>query len=493
MQLCVLMQGWHVVQTIGDDTIDIRGMTMHSKDVQPGDLFVCVPGKQGDGHAYAQEAVARGAVALLVMHPLPVDVPQCVCTDTRRAAAHMAAYFYGYPSQHMAVIGVTGTNGKTTTTFLLEHVFTTANKVCGVMGTIYTKLGDVRHAAAHTTPDAIAVQKTLHTMRHTGADVVVMEVSSHALVQGRVIGVDFRSAVFTNLTHDHLDYHGTMEAYGAAKALLFSRLGNGGVAGKTSVAIVNNDDEAQTTMQAATAREVITYGVCAPADVRATSLVTTMRGTTFRLHTFIGETDIDMPLLGLFNVYNALAAVTVALVEGVSLATIRTALATMPAVEGRMQRLNVGTPYDVLVDYAHTPDGLAHVLHTLRPLTVGKLITVLGCGGDRDPLKRPLMGQVSSQYSDYSIITSDNPRHESPQRIAEAIEAGILASAQAHPYTIQLDRKEAIRHALQCAQRGDVLLIAGKGHETVQWIGDIAHPFDDRVVVVQLLQEERMR
>jgi len=470
---------------IGDAGVNVTGITADSRRVSPGDLYVCIPGFTHDGHHFAEAAVQSGAAALVVERELPLAVPQVVVKDARYASALMARHFYGDPSRSVRVIGVTGTNGKTTTSSLIEYILASAGRKTGLMGTIHVKIGDTVETAERTTADALSLQKTLRRMADAGVEVCSMEVSSHALDQGRAIGIDFRTAIFTNLTQDHLDYHKTMERYQAAKGLFFSRLGNAGEPGEhgRKYAVLNADDPAHQAYKAVTAAEVILYGIDNEADVRATGYELTPRGTKLSVSTFAGDATFTVNLLGKFNVYNILGAISATLAEGIPLATITAALERMPGVEGRVERVDEGQPFTVLVDYAHTPDGLMNVLDTVCEFARARVITVFGCGGDRDRAKRPLMGRIAAERSDYTIITSDNPRTEDPEAITREIEAGLTAAgADAGKYEVIADRKEAIRKAIEMAEPDDVVLIAGKGHETYQIIGKVTYPFDDRVV-----------
>lgn len=469
----------------GDASVNITGLTADSRRVAPGDLYFCIPGFTHDGHDFAASAVQQGASALVVERELPLPVPQIVVSDARYANAVMARHYYGNPSRQVRTIGVTGTNGKTTTAMLIEAILAAAGRKTGLMGTIHVKIGDTIETAERTTADALSLQRTLRRMADAGIDTCVMEVSSHALDQGRVIGIDFRTAVFTNLTQDHLDYHRTMERYQAAKGLFFARLGNAGEPGEIGrkFAVLNADDPAHEAYRELTAAEVILYGIDREADVRATRYELTPRGTELTVSTFAGEATVTVNLLGKFNVYNILGAISATLAEGVPLATITGALEQIPGVEGRVERVDRGQPYAVLVDYAHTPDGLMNVLDTVREFARARVITVFGCGGDRDRGKRPLMGRIAVERSDYAIVTSDNPRTEDPAAIARDIAAGIVEAGYGEEkYEVVLDRKQAIQKAVELAEPEDVVLIAGKGHETYQIIGGTTYPFDDRVV-----------
>ncbi|MCD1261612.1 UDP-N-acetylmuramoyl-L-alanyl-D-glutamate--2,6-diaminopimelate ligase [Paenibacillus athensensis] len=485
MKLQELASSLLISRIHGDSGTEVTGIQFDSRMVRPGDLFLCIPGLVADGHDFAPKAVEAGAAALVTERVLALDVPQLVVKDARYAMAVLAAHFYGYPGQEMKMIGVTGTNGKTTSTYLIEKILSDQGFRTGMMGTIQMKIGDVYTEMERTTLEALDLQRHLRDMRDAGAEYCVMEVSSHALELGRVKGVHFRTGIFTNLTQDHLDYHGTMENYRAAKGLLFSRLGNDFHAdpAKRQYAVLNADDPASELYARVTSAQVITYGIYNECDVRATDIHISAQGTRFRVVTFAGEAEFSMKLVGKFNVYNALGAIASTLAEGVPLDRIRHSLEGVTVVNGRMEVVDAGQPYLVLVDYAHTPDGLENALTTIRDFAEGQVYTVFGCGGDRDRTKRPLMGKVTATYSDYLFVTSDNPRTEDPAAILQDIVPGIVEAGLAPDrYELIVDRTEAIRKALAKAGPQDVVLIAGKGHETYQIIGKVKHDYDDRLV-----------
>ncbi|MBP1992799.1 UDP-N-acetylmuramoyl-L-alanyl-D-glutamate--2,6-diaminopimelate ligase [Paenibacillus eucommiae] len=469
----------------GDDTVPITGIQTDSRKVQQGDLFICVPGLVVDGHDYAAQAIKHGAAALVTERDLQVSVPQLIVKDARYAMAALSSHFYGYASRNMKVIGVTGTNGKTTTTYLIEKILSEQGFTTGLMGTIQMKIGNVYTDAERTTQEALDLQRNLRLMLEQGTDYCLMEVSSHALELGRVKGVHFRSAIFTNLTQDHLDYHKTMENYKAAKGLLFSRLGNEFTdkPAARSFAVLNADDPASAAFSQMSAAEVITYGIHNECDVRACDIQVKASGTEFTLSSFAGEAVFRMKLVGIFNVYNALGAIASTLAEGVPLEQIRHSLEGIAVVDGRMEVVSGGQEFLVLVDYAHTPDGLENALKTIKEFALGKVYTVFGCGGDRDRSKRPLMGQVTARYSDYLFVTSDNPRTENPETILQDILPGIKEYGfPEEQCELIVDRRIAIQKAIDLAGPNDVVLIAGKGHETYQEIMGVKHDFDDRLV-----------
>ncbi|REK67025.1 MAG: UDP-N-acetylmuramoyl-L-alanyl-D-glutamate--2,6-diaminopimelate ligase [Cohnella sp.] len=484
-----------VYRSVGDIRIPIQGLEADSRRVRPGQLFFCLPGHTVDGHDFAPQAAAAGAAALVVNRRLDVNLPQLIVPDVGQALAMLADAWFGRPSHRLRPIGVTGTNGKTTTTYLIERILADAGIKPGVIGTIETRFNGERRPMSGTTPDALHLQRIFREMVDSGTERCVMEVSSHALEQGRVKGTWFRGAVFTNLTQDHLDYHGTMEAYADAKGLLFSRLGNAYESdpAQRGYAVLNADDDASRHYARLTAAEVVTYGVEREAHVRAKNVRISASGTSFTADTFRGSREVRLKLVGKFNVYNALAALAAALCEGIGLDEAVASLESAPGVPGRMEAVDEGQAFAVIVDYAHTPDGLENVLRTVREIAEGNVICVFGCGGDRDRTKRPIMGRLAAQLADRVIVTSDNPRSEDPLAILRDIEAGIAeAGSSRDRYTLEPDRREAIRKAVEMASPGDVVLIAGKGHETYQIIGGVTHDFDDRLVAKEALRSRKL-
>jgi UDP-N-acetylmuramoyl-L-alanyl-D-glutamate--2,6-diaminopimelate ligase len=485
MQLQELASVLVISHVYGDADTTITGIQFDSRKVQPGDLFLCIPGLVQDGHDFAVKAIERGASALVTERVLDVAVPQLVVKDARYAMAAIASHYYGYASRAMKILGITGTNGKTTTSYLIEKILSDQGFTTGLMGTIQMKIGNVYTEMERTTQEALDLQRNFALMREQGTDYCIMEVSSHALELGRVKGVHFRSGLFTNLSQDHLDYHQTMERYKAAKGLLFSRLGNGFTEDPKlrQYAILNADDPASKAYNALTSAQVLTYGIEQECDVRAQEIRITSQGTEFKLISYAGDAYFRMKLVGKFNVYNALGAIASTLAEGVPLEQIRNSLEGIAVVDGRMEVVGEGQEFLVLVDYAHTPDGLENALSTIREFAEGQVITVFGCGGDRDKTKRPLMGKVAASYSDYVFVTSDNPRTENPETILQDIIPGIEASELSKEnYELVIDRRIAIHKAIDRAGPKDVVLIAGKGHETYQDIMGVKHDFDDRLV-----------
>jgi UDP-N-acetylmuramoyl-L-alanyl-D-glutamate--2,6-diaminopimelate ligase len=449
------------------------GLSMDSRTVEPGTVYVAVRGSQADGHRFVGDAVRRGAVAVVVETAQSSGVPEVVVRDGRRAALVLGAAWHGHPGRRLTLFGVTGTNGKTTTTGLLRHLFN-AQGTAGSIGTLgaFDGAGVAVESTAGTltTPGPIDLQATLAELVARGTTCVTMEASSHSLDQGRLDGLSFAAGVFTNLTRDHLDYHGTMETYLAAKLKLSALLGLEGVE------VVNLDDEAWQRMEVRSPR--VTFGMHPAADVRASGVVLDASGSRFGLSGRFGCAEASLPLLGDFNVANALAAAACALGLGRPLEDVVGRLASSPQVPGRMERIS-DVPCIVLRDYAHTPDALERALATLRPLTRGRLIVVFGCGGDRDRGKRPLMGRIAAEGSDLAVATSDNPRTEDPGAIIDDIEQGMGAV----PHLRITDRLAAIHAALGEARPGDTLLLAGKGHETYQVIGTEKVSFDESEIV----------
>jgi UDP-N-acetylmuramoyl-L-alanyl-D-glutamate--2,6-diaminopimelate ligase len=463
----------------------VTGLTHDSRAVTPGAVFVAIRGRRLDGATFAAEAAARGAVAIVAETPAPegLDVPWLVTTDARLALAELAHLFHGRPSESLAVVGVTGTNGKTTTTYLLASVFDAAGVPCGRLGTVTFRVGPSaadEHDASHTTPEASELQRLLRQMVDRGCKACAMEVSSHALALERVDYLRFSAAIFTNLTRDHLDFHGDMAQYFAAKRRLFDLLPAG------APAIINVDDPRGVEL-AAGRTGVMTYAIDRPADVRARSIHYSLEGLAFEADTPRGPLTIRSPLVGRPNVYNILGVVAAAIALDLPTAAIGTGVAALECVPGRFQLVSSSTDdVRVVVDYAHTDDALKNLLETARPLAPGRLITVFGCGGDRDRSKRPLMGAVAARLSDFVVLTSDNPRSEDPSRIIDEITRGLSPTPEpggpkrAHtPFVTHLDRRAAIEHAVRTATAGDLVLIAGKGHEKYQVIGDRTLPFDD--------------
>lgn len=465
MKLKRLINQIHGLEIKGSKEIEITGLSAHSKSVAPGNLFVAKRGKTHDGTEFISDAVRAGASCILtdIYDPF-LMVTQLIHEDIPSIEAKLAAQFYNNPSQDLEVVGVTGTNGKTTVSFLVKHLFDRLHTPTGLVGTVEWIVGDHRFPSSMTTPDAITSQKLLHDMLHSGQKTAVLEVSSHGLDQGRALEIDFDFAVFTNLAEDHLDYHKDKVSYQKAKEKLFTSLS------PEKWAIFNGDDPTKFQTKA----NRFTYGIEKSADLTAKNIELADKSTKFQISYQGKELSFKIGLVGKFNVYNVLAAVSVGLCRGFSLEECAKALKTFKQIPGRMEKVSEG----IFVDFAHSEDALKNVLDTLNEVKKGRLITVFGCGGDRDRSKRAKMGKIASKLSDMVILTNDNPRTEDPEKIIEDILEGFESAPR-----IQLDREEAIRFALEEKEENDLVLIAGKGHEKEQILGDQTIPFDDREVV----------
>jgi UDP-N-acetylmuramoyl-L-alanyl-D-glutamate--2,6-diaminopimelate ligase len=480
----------------GDD-VPIAGLAYRSESVTPGALFFCVPGFVVDGHQFAPDAVRRGAAALVCERPLGSGVPEVVVASVREAMGRLAGVFEGKPTARLRVAGVTGTNGKTTTAFLLRHVLEGAGVQTGLLGTVHSVVGGRVEEVERTTPEAIDLQATFARMLAGGDEACVMEVSSHALDLHRTAGIEFDCAVFTNLTQDHLDFHGTLDDYYGAKRRLF--LPESGAA--PPAAVVNLDDEwgrrLAVEIAEADPHGLVTYALDRDAEYRARAVRYDAAGSSFECATAAGAVAVRVPLPGLFNVYNALAAIAAAGTLGVPLDAAAAALESARRVPGRFEPVDEGQGFGVLVDYAHTPDSLENVLASARGLLDqaggdGRLIVVFGAGGDRDREKRPLMGAAARRLADHTLVTSDNPRSEEPNAIIASIVAGAegaVPAGEGSAVEVEVDRRTAIERAMELARPGDIVLIAGKGHEQGQEFEDGRKvPFDDREVAREALR-----
>ena len=459
--------------TVGSPSVDVLDLAYDARRVEPGTLFFCYPGAQADGHDFASDAVERGAVALVVERELRVPVPQLVVANARAAMAPAASLFFGFPTEALPVAGVTGTSGKTTTAFLLHSILMAAGRRPGLITTIETRVGDRRAAAVRTTPEAIDLQRTFRSMLDAGNRSCAMEATSHGSELHRLDGVRFAALAFTNLGRDHLDFHGTMERYFGAKRRLF-------VDGRPPSA-VNLDDVwgRRLAEELRGQTPLVTFGLSPGAELRAEALELTPHGCRFRA----GGIELRSALRGRFNVSNVLAAVAVARLLGVDDDAIASGVESLAGVPGRLEPVDEGQPFTVLVDYSHKPDALDSVLRTARELSGGRVFCVFGCGGDRDREKRPVMGRIASTLADTAIVTSDNPRTEDPLAIIDEILTGVEGDVDVEP-----DRRAAIRRALELANADDVVVIAGKGHEQGQEIAGRVLPFDDRDVAREILR-----
>lgn len=472
------------------DAIEITGVAFDSRRVQPGFLFVCIPGFQSDGHDFAQSAVQSGAVCLVVermLESIPGNVVQIKVDDARAVLGHLAARFFDFPASKLATVGITGTNGKTSTAFLCETVLRHADQAPGLIGTIRAKVGEEERKVQNTTPESSDLQELLSDMVDAGNRSVVMEVSSHALALHRVAGIPFDVAVFTNLSQDHLDFHSSMDEYFETKMKLFTGLGQDWSRPAPPYAIVNYDDPRAEEVLSRLKVPYITYGFREGAHIQAVDLKYGPEGSRFVVKTPVGDSDVFLRLAGAFNVSNALAAIGVGLARRVELDDIVSSLAALDGIPGRFELVREGQDFTVLVDYAHTPDGLENVLMAARDVTIGRLISVFGCGGDRDVAKRPLMGEVAARLSDRVFITSDNPRSEDPDHILQEIERGVQKVGDQVDYLKEVDREAAIAAAIRAAKPGDTVVIAGKGHERVQVFADHKIVFDDRDVARRVI------
>lgn len=481
-QLAELVAG---AEVIGNKETVITGIEHDSRKVEKGTLFVCIPGLHVDGHKFIPQAAAAGAAAILTTRA-DVEVPEGLAVllvkDLTAALDAIVPFFHDYPARSMRVIGITGTNGKTTTSYITRAILREAGYKVGLIGTIQIMMEDEVFPIHNTTPDVVELQHTLAIMRDKGMDYVVMEVSSHALDQNRVAGIEFDTAVFTNLTQDHLDYHKTLENYMLAKAKLFETVSKDGVKqGKT--AVVNIDDEAGKTMLEHASCRHLTYAINGEADLRATDVDVLASGANFTLnHASFGKMALKLHITGIFNVYNVMSAVGAALAENIKPEIIEKVLQGFTSVPGRFELVKAGQDFSIIVDYAHTPDGVENVLRTAREIAKKKIIAVFGCGGDRDRTKRPIMGRLAAQLADVVIATSDNPRSEDPEFILSEVEAGVKEAIGSKHHEKITDRREAIFRAVELAEKDDIVIILGKGHENYQILKDETIHFDDKEV-----------
>ena len=478
-----------LAQCLGDELLEVRGdcevaslcMDNRKTEELKQALFFCVPGARFDGHDFAAQVVESGAAALAVNRFVDAPVPQVRVKNVRRAMSLISAAFFGHPEKELKLLGVTGTKGKTTTSYLIKAIMEEAGCKVGLIGTTGNMIGREYMKSEFTTPEPIDFFRTLRVMRDQGVTVVSMEVSAHAIAMGRLEGVHFEAGCYTNLSQDHLDLFGTMEKYFQCKKSFFRP------EWITNAAINVDDDTSADILKDITVPHS-TYGICNNADIFARDIEITENGVSFIMKLFdVNEYPVKLQLTGMFNVYNALAAAAVGLIMGVTPETITAALAKVRSVPGRAEVLDTHTPYKVILDYSHSPDALENILTAVRQFARGRVISLFGCGGDRDHLKRPIMGEISGRLADFSILTSDNPRTENPMDILASVEEGIKPTGG--KYTVIENRREAIRYALQMGRDGDIIVLAGKGHETYQEIMGVKRPFDEKVVVAELLEE----
>ncbi len=484
MKLSYLTEGLNVTKILGNAEIEISNICYDSRKATKDSVFVCIVGYETDGHKYIDKALNSGAVALVVQNGSEIpEIPDgiCVvyCDDTRKMLAGMSSAYFGHPEKSLKVIGVTGTNGKTTVTTLVKSVLEFEEKSVALIGTNANIINGRVLPTEHTTPESYELYELFSEMVKEGVEYVIMEVSSHSLYLDRVYGIEFLVGAFTNLTQDHLDFHKTMENYKAAKEMLFAVSGN---------ACINVDDEAGKEYAQNAKCPVITYGVDSEADMRASDIKISARGVIFNVDYEGKSYKVRLGIPGKFSVYNALTALSCVVSAGIPIERAIEALTFAKGVMGRCETVYTKTDYTVIIDYAHTPDGLENIISTVREFCEGRVITLFGCGGDRDRTKRPIMGKVAATLSDYCIVTSDNPRTENPAAIIEDIMVGVKETDC--EYTVIENRREAINYALSFAKRGDCIILAGKGHETYQIIGKEKNHFDEREVIEECLKNQ---
>ena len=479
MTLSELLKDVNIKKIDGGGSMKISGIACDSRKVKPGNVFVCITGYETDGHKYAKSAVENGAVAVVAEHDLPtVDVPCVIVDNTRKAMSEMAATFYDYPYKKFKLIGITGTNGKTTTTYLIKSILEHLGKKVGLIGTNQNMIGDMIMETSRTTPDSLELMQLFDMIASHNVDYVVMEVSSHALALDRVTACTFDVGAFTNITQDHLDFHKTMEEYLAAKSILFNICNTG---------VVNKDDaRSEYLIENARCRNMITYGINQDCDLKASNIILNEDGVKFDINYGGMEEHVDLPIPGEFSVYNALTAIGCCMAENIPLDLDVDGLHSAKGVKGRIEIVRTpGTNYTVIIDYAHTPDGLLNVINAIRGFAKGRIVTLFGCGGDRDASKRPIMGKIAGELSDFCIVTSDNPRTEDPEKIIKQVVEGVKQTDC--DYEVITNRFSAIEYALDHAKKNDIILLAGKGHETYQVLGKDTIKFDEREIVQKLL------
>ncbi len=462
-------------ECFGSTDIEITGICYDSRKAKPGYLFVAIKGYETDGHKFIAKALENGAVAVIGEDDLSIECSYVRTPDSRKAMAVCAAEFYGNPHHKLKIIGITGTNGKTTTTYLIRQILMLKGTRCDLIGTNQIIIGNEIVQSSRTTPESLDLFEIFHKIAESGGEYVVMEVSSHSLELDRVYGVTFETALLTNITRDHLDFHKTMDNYANAKAKLFKMSRSGAI---------NADDEYAQRIMKEAGCSILTYSIDNPSNLRAANLKMSERGVIFEV-LYNGENhEMRLGIPGRFSVYNALGAVCVCLNIGIEISDIEKGLILAKPIKGRIEVMHIPTPYTLIIDYAHTPDGLENIINAVKGFARGRIITVFGCGGNRDNTKRPIMGSIAENLSDEVVVTSDNPRCEEPSAIIEEIVGGMKKDN----HVVIENRREAIRYAMESAKENDVIILAGKGHETYQEIGHIKHDFDERVVVKEILE-----
>lgn len=458
----------------GSQDVEITGIAYDSRKVKPGNLFLAIKGYETDGHKYIDSAIKNGAVAVLGENDVECECTYVKVADSRRAMAVCGAEYFGNPQNKLKIIGITGTNGKTTTTYLVRQILRLKGLRCDLIGTNQIIVGDEEIESSRTTPESLDLFEYFSKMEKSGGEYVVMEVSSHSLDLDRVYGVTFETALLTNVTQDHLDFHKTMDNYAKAKAKLFSMSKSGAV---------NADDGYMQTMLDAAKGDVITYSIDNDSSLRATNLRMSERGVIFDININGKVHEMRLGIPGKFSVYNALGAICICLNIGIDITDIEKGLVLAKAIKGRIEVVHVPTPYTIIIDYAHTPDGLINIINAVRGFAKGRVITLFGCGGNRDKTKRPIMGKIAEELSDFVIVSSDNPRFEDPDEIIEDIVKGMKTDN----YIKITDRREAIQYAMSIAKENDIVILAGKGHETYQIIGDTKYDCDEKEIIKEIL------